>query len=469
MIAAVELDDARALEEACQRDPDFFSREVLGRMRWEAQLEMRRAIWGHRRVLVHSANGVGKTYDLAGIVIEWLERNPGGRVICTGPTFDQVRAGLWSEVRKAYMACEARGLPLGGRMGASSWVIMDGWDAAVASVTNISAIQGRRGAKVLIVVDEAQGVDNGELWDALESLMTADDSRMVVSGNPLKPSGRFFEYASNPDWYAIVIDGLSHPNVIEGREIIPGAITKTWVDERRRLWGEDDPRWQARVRGQFPTEGVNQVVSLGMLEAAKDGVKNVEPEERRAGLDVAREGNDSCYLTVFDEYRRLIHVESWRHKSLMETAGRAKNALAQWKVPAKRMGVDAIGMGAGVVDRLREQGIRVNPVKVSEGQKNRWKGLVGREAAFKNHRAELHWVVRRLLQEKALSIPKRFRQVWADLTVATYTFDGQGRIQIERKDEIKKRIGRSPDAGDAVMLAFSANRTSIRGGLEMVA
>ena len=356
----------RTLRERCEADPDFFGRRILGRRRWDAQLELRCSVFEHRRTLVYSANGVGKTFDLGSDVCEWLVSKRGRRVICTGPTFEQVRRGLWAEVRKAYFGARARGADLGGVMGKHDWVLGDGWDASVLSVDNISAIQGLRGSEVLIAVDEAQGVDNYELWEALMSLLTAEGSRIVLSGNPLYPRGKFFEMTSDPDVNLIQIDGMDHPNVVEGREIFPGAITRTWIDERRKEWGEDSPQFQARVRGRFPTEGTWQVVGLGHLQKTENGTEGVKVP-KVIGLDVARFGGDQNVLGVFDETRTLVHLEHWTGLDLMQTAGRCRQAMEAHAIEPTNVKVDACGMGAGVVDRLAEDNPReLGPKELGE-------------------------------------------------------------------------------------------------------
>lgn len=452
MVAPIE---GHRLRETFEADPLAFSRVVLGRHRIPSQVRMRQAFETERRVHLCSGNSMGKTHELAAYVIEWLARNKGGRVICTGPTEGQVKRGLWQEVRKAFRAAEANGVPIGGRMGALDWVLGDGWDAAVISVDNISAIQGARGRKCLIVVDEAQGVEDVALWDALESLMTAEDSQMIVSGNPLVASGRFFEFTYDPDWFQIQLSAFDHPNVQTGEEVIPGAVTLKWVEEKRKAWGEDSPQWQARVMGVFPDAATNQILTRAMLRAALDRDGDPVQDVRRIGFDVARFGQDASVLGVFDETRTLEHVEHWQGADLMESAGRVRQAMARFNVEPENVKVDACGMGAGVVDRLAEDGIMVDAVDFGEQPQLDWDGVVPDDTGFTNRRAELHWVSRQLVRERELTIPERFREVWADLVVPTYTFDGKGRIKVEDKESIRKRVGRSPDFGDMVHIAMS--------------
>ena len=464
---------AREVREARERDPLFFGRHILGRKRWSRQAEMRLAIGRHRRIHARSGHAVGKTHELASIVNEWLPMTPGGRVLVTGPAHHTVKRGLWQEIRKCYFAANSRlarmGVPftLGGRMGAESWEIADGHDAFIASVDNLSAIQGARGSRCLIIVDEAQGV-RYDLWDALESLMTAEESVMIATGNPLFAEGRFREMASSPIWHTIHIDCHEHPNVVEDRIIFPGAVTKRWIEGRRVEFGgdkcEEDPRWQGRVRGQFPTGGTRQVVSIDHLEHAAQGTVGVVDKPRLA-LDVARYGHDANVLGYFDETRTLRHVESWTGIDTMATTGRLRDAMRRFKVEPEDVKVDACGIGGAVVDRMKEDGIHIDAVDFGALPVGDWSGLKGMASArFKNRRAELHFVTRELLRELSASIPKDepwSRQVWADLQAPTYDFNGKGEIVIEDKESIRTRIGRSPDFGDMVHIGMS-NRGSMK-------
>lgn len=458
MPASPQTDDgAPSLLARCRADPTYFGRVILDRRRWSKQEEMRRAIDVHRRTHVRSANGVGKTFELASIVCEWLPSNPQGRVLCTGPTFETVHRGLWQEVRRCFAAAR---VPLGGRMGEHEWTLGAGWDAVVASVDNPSAIQGGRGRKLLIVVDEAQGVDNVDLWDALESLMSARDSRMISSGNPLVTSGRYYQQSLDPTWHHIHIDGLDHPNVVSGEEIFLGSITRHWVEEKRQAWGENDPRWWARVRGQFPPVGMNQLIPIVWMD---EGERNPEPipalKGRRIGLDVARFGDDWTVLAKIED-GKLVDVIRWRDERTTATAGRVIAEAKAWNVEPHNVKIDVCGVGAGVVDECFACGMVVDAVDFGAGVEEDWADVCS-GSDFMNRRGELYWAARELIRLRHLQIPASFDGVRTDLAAPKYDYP-KGTLRVEEKDSIKKRLGRSPDEGDAVVVALSnASRTGL--------
>ncbi len=445
-----------AIDEAVDADPLLFGRATLGRKRWKRQREIRTALESHRRIAVRAANGVGKTFELGSIVCEWMVTQPGARVICAGPSHHAIKRGLWSEVRRAYYECQRKGIDLGGIMGRDSWTIDDGWDASIVSVDNPSAAHGAHGPRVLIVIDEAQGVEDPVLFEAFDSLMTSPGARMILSGNPLWPQGYFFDATQSEDWHTIQIDGFEHPNIRANAEIVGGSITRVWIDEKKKEWGEDDPRYTARVRGEFPEAGDRQLIPIKLLEACAKIVPPVT-EARRAGLDVAREGNDRNACVILDEHRVLIHCETWRSPDLSYTQGKFLDICRRFHVPPERASVDVCGIGAGVVDGCRAAGYRVKPVNfgatVGLGG---WHSLLGREALHHNLKGELHDAMRQMFRRGLISIPKTLetKPLWVDLTSLQFTFDPSGKFMVRDKDWMRAHTGRSPDCSDALAIAL---------------
>jgi hypothetical protein len=323
--------------------------------------------------------------------------------------------------------------------------------AVAKSVDKPEAMHGVHGPAVLIVVDEAEGVSL-DIWRALDSMMLSEGARMLVLFNPYASTGYCADASNRPDlWNIVRIDALDHPNVVSGENVIPGAISKQAVDEIRQRHGEDSIEWLVGVRGQFPKQGSSQLISMSDLEESVSGGMVVD-EAPRAGLDVARFGGDKNVVVVFDARRRGIHRESWTGLDLMETTGRAIDISRRHNA---RLRIDVCGMGAGVVDRARELGVTVDAVDFGSSPKGDWHGTVANNTAFRNRRAELHWVTRTLIKNKAIAIPRSWSDVWSDLVAPTYSYDSSGRIVVEDKEHMRSRIGRSPDFGDAVHIAMS--------------
>jgi len=449
---AVQRCQARTVFDAVSLDPSFFAQSVLGWTPWSRQREILKSAREHRRTLVMSGHGVGKTRTLASLICETMVTEPDCRIVCMASTYRQVHDALWGEVQKLYR--DAR-LPLGGRMGETDWTLGDGSRASIVAVDDPTALQGIHSRRVLVIVDEAEGVDP-RMWGAIDSLLSSGGSSLVVAFNPVTPSGYLFDAHLNPQrWNVIKVSCLEHPNVAQGEEIITGAVTREWVEEVRAREGEDSPFWASRVCGQFPAAGSDSLVSVAELEATENVATGVR-EPRRIGLDVARMGGDANVLVVLDETRRLVAVESWRGEDLMQTTGRLIDAMRRHGVEGRNVCVDSCGIGAGVVDRLREQNIRVTAVDFGAGAVGDWQTLLGREAAFPNRRCELHAALRSVVRARQISIPSKFREVIADLASVRYWYDSRGRFTVEPKDAIRARIRRSPDFGDALVIALGS-------------
>jgi len=467
-----------ALLDAVKRDPLKFARATLKRRRWKKQREIRRAFETHRLLNVHAAHGTGKTHELASIVHEWMLTRKYSRVVIGGPSHEAIKRGVWGEIRRAYDECLNRGQNLGGFMGKENWIIKDGWDASIVSVDNPNAAHGIHGPRVLVIVEEAQGVNDPQLWAAFKSLVMGPDDRMILNGNPIVPEGYFFETAALPSWHVIQIDGYEHPNVrawrglkekrdltedeiteewvARGRVLIPGSITRQFVYDAKVEWGLDDPRFIARVRGRFPPEGDRQLIPMSLIQSTEKLIPAVT-KKRSAGLDVAfSPTGDKSVLTILDEHRVVISVTSWRGHDLIETAGKVKTAIEEWKLEPAMIAVDVGGAGAGVVHSLKHDGIFVTACDFGAGAKGSWWSLLGEEAHYPNHKTELHDLLRYYFRHKLISVPEKWRETRADLVALRYGPHRSGSISIEDKEKTRTRIGRSPDFSDSLVIALAA-------------
>lgn len=456
---AVKKSQARVIARRIDNDACMFGTHVLGLSLWDGQRRILESVRNHRRTLVVSGHGCSKTNTLGILINETMTRHPECRIITSASTYDQVRKTLWSEVHKL----NARAVvPLGGELLETQWKMSDGSFASISAVDDPTALQGVHGPYVLVILDEAEGI-KANMWAAYDSLLSSSNSRMIACFNPVTPSGYLFDACLNPkDWNVVRLSCLDHPNVVSGEDVIPGGVTREWVEEMRAKYcreGEEPaPAWYSRVLGEFPPAGSNTLVSMSALDALSDVVPDVIVP-RSIGVDIARMGDDESVLTVLDEHRRVIAVESWRKVDLMETVGRIINAMQRHRVDARNVGVDVCGMGAGVGDRLREQGHRVTPVDFGEGPKGDYASLLGREMRFKNRRNEAHAVFQAMVREKQISVPRQFAQTRADLCSVIYGYASDGKFRVESKDEIRERVRRSPDFGDSLLIALCATQT----------
>ena len=172
------------------------------------------------------------------------------------------------------------------------------------------------------------------------------------------------------------------------------------------------------------------------------------------GADIARSGLDKTVFALRYAGNNIDELRTYNLEDTMQTAGRLKGILEKHKTATAI--IDIIGIGAGVYDRLREQGFRVSAFNASERSDDKDKS---RELGFINKRSAAYWNLREMLDPASgeeLALPPDDELI-GDLTAPKWRVTGAGRIQVESKDEIKKRLGRSTDKGDAVAMAMYHN------------
>ena len=429
-------------------DPNGFVEEILGVHLWEKQRDVLTATTTHNRVAVRSGHGTGKSFVASCLILWWLYARR-GLVVTTAPTWSHVEGVLWREIhdrrQKAPVHLPGEGLQTELRIDKT-------WYAVGLSTDQPGAFQGRHHPRLLVVVDEAPGVEE-QVHLEISTLATGEQNCIVLIGNPTVTSGTFYNAFKTPHiWHCIKISCLDHPNVVEGKELIEGAVTKGWIEERAWEWGETHPFWYSRVLGDFPKISTKGVIPLGWLERAQNEEKRLEAmntaEQERlpriGGLDVARYGDNLCVLTV----RRgdaIEFQESWHHASLMETCGRAAKAIKDFEL--KSLVIDAAGVGAGVYDRLIEQRLPVH------GYNGGHRAFT--PGSFSNRRSEMWWAMRTRLEKQRLWLPKNSERLVAELVTPEYELTSSGRIKVETKETLLNRGVKSPDFADSLILCFA--------------
>lgn len=437
-------------------DPEGFARDVLGVSLLDYQREILTALVAHPRVAVPGGHATGKTWVSAVAVLWFLATRRGAQVLTTGPGYFQVEHRLWAKIRRLYAGARK---PIGGELLSATPLLRMGpeWEAVGISPDDPSRFQGGHAEHLLVVMIEAQGIAE-PIYLAAETMMVGPSRRWLCEGNPIESAGPFFGACRDRAlWHVRHVSVLEHPNVladIQGvRRPYADGPTLQWVEERRKAWGEKDPRYIGRVLGQFPEGSQWTIVTLGMLEGADREDPGIE-EPAHMGVDVARYGGDRNVALLLED-RIVREMETWEGQDVMSTVGKIQRLAEAWKVEPSNVHVDATGLGAGVVDRLYELSFPVDYVefgaKPLHDEPN-----VEYGTQFLNRRAELWWRAREWLRRKQLRIPERFSEVWTDLMAPTYRYQSEdGKLQIEPKEQVRKRLGRSPDAGDALCMALS--------------
>jgi phage terminase large subunit len=431
--------DAGQIVKACQANPAFFIQNVLGNpLTWQ-QLAVCNSVNKHRRTAVPSGHGTGKTYLAARLALQRLFAfGPKSKVITTAPTWTQVEKLLWKELRSAYKSSL---YPLGGTLNLTELTIDDDWFALGISTNDTHRFQGFHAPFVTIILDEATGVDP-LIWEAAEGLAIGPNDKFLAIGNPTDPSSDFKRVCDSPLWNVVRLNSEEHPNVVTGEIVVPGAVTREWIEERLiEYGGRDTALYRARVLGLFPEQGDDMLISLADVERAQFRWSQPVGEPASLGADIARFGSDETVEIEIYEDGNVAMPKTHVGQNTMATAGSVKAN------GAKRKAVDDAGLGGGVTDRLRELGIAVIAYNAGESPLDKER--------FLNRRAETWWMIREALKADEINLPPD-NKLAADLTNIKYSYTSKGQIKLESKEEVKKRLGRSPDRGDALAIALFA-------------
>jgi hypothetical protein len=435
-------------------DPVGFIRDVLHGQPWHAQEAIAHAVRDHPLVVVRSANAVGKDWVSARLALWWVYARR-GLALVTGPTERQVVEVVMGELGRAWR--RAKDLP--GELYRTALRVPEAGGLLAYTSTESSRLTGFHAPRVLAILTEAQGVEDFA-FEGLLACATGAEDRVLAVGNPLAPSGRFFA-ASRPSsgWHALRIAASEHPNIVQDREVIPGGPSQAFVQRIAKEYGHGSGVYLARVEGEFPQESEDALCARSWVQAANDRWASGEMEEQAASapvvlsLDPARYGPDESILLVKagPVVREII---GWRKKGTAESAGRVLAYLDEHELSRTetRVVVDEPGLGGGVLDALEEQGANV---KAYNGGRK-----AGNPKRFLNTRAQAFWKLRKRLECGQLALPED-EKLSDELCSIRWRVNSSGLVQIEPKDRLRARIGRSCDRADALAAALWAEKAVV--------
>lgn len=421
------------VQELLDAEPEPYQEEVL-----QAAAEEGRIAW-------RAAHGVGKTATLSWLLLWWLLSRPFSRVLVAAPAFErQVGRYLLPEVRR-WVRRAPEPLPVEVR---ANTVEVEGfgreWFALGVQASDPAKIEGAHADSVAVLADEAKGLP-ADVVAALHGSMTdaGGDRLYVLASVPGGSSGAFYDAFRSGVWTTFATS--AHESEL---------VAESWIEERMEEWGEGSPLYVTRVEGEFPDEDEGTLFRLSDLEAAVERTRE-PPEEGEPepavtlGVDPARFGGDRSALAVWRGCE-LERVEARQGLDTMEVAAWVASEINRREPAAVR--VDEIGIGAGVVDRLRQMGHHVEAVNVGS--------RADRPELHANVRAAIFWRLREALERGDVVLADD-EKLLAELSALRYGFTSRGMIQLEAKDKTRKRVGRSPDLADAVALGFTGARRQI--------
>lgn len=424
----------------------------------------------HGRVAAYGPHGLGKT-TMESLALLWFSiTRDTSAVDWKNPTlasvWRQLEKFLWPEVHKWSKRLNWT------RLGIEPWAdqrellamsikLSHGESFALAS-DQPTSLEGAHADSLFYTFDESKAIP-ADSWDAVEGAFSGAGSDVkqeafaLACSTPGEESGRFYEICTRKpgfqEWWVrrVTID----------EAISAGRVSAQWVEARRLQWGETSVVFKNRVLGEFASSDSTGVIPLAWVERAVDLWNQnaasiaADPRCEGIGVDVGGGKGDGDLTTLALRRQNVItEIRRFGRGDTMETTGRIQGVLnangATDCVPV----VDSIGVGAGVVSRLREMDVAVVPFNAAEGTDRR---DVSGELGFANKRAWAWWNLRELLDpgnEHNVALPPDDLLI-GDLTAPRWRVLSGGKILIESKDDIRQRIGRSTDTGDAVVMVMA--------------
>lgn len=443
---AADLWKTRTRRSSYLTNPQSWAEDRLKAFLWSKQREIVQSVVFNRRTAVQSSHGPGKSY-IAGLVAGWwIDTHPPGEaiVVTTAPTYKQVHGILWEEIRKQHRLGSLPGRVLM----TDQWYIGESLvgEGRKPADHDADGFQGTHRRYVLVILDEACGVPE-VLYTGAESITTNEHCRILAIGNPDSPVGGFRKACTpNSGWNVIRISTFDTPNFTaeeipaELRDLLPSV---EWQQDCLKRWGADSPLYKSKVLGEFPESAEDALIPLSWILRAQE--QTIEPrkhDESKLGVDVARFGTDRSVI-YHNHGGRLRLLSDRNGESTTVTAGRTIFAWRECRTTD--INVDGVGVGAGVVDMLDEDGYPVVDMQAGSGTSD--------PKRFVNARAEWYWNLRGMFERDEVDLDPDDEELAAQLSSLRYFFDRRARIQIESKDDMRKRGMPSPDRADAAMLA----------------
>ena len=446
-------------------NPVAFAQVILSQRIWSKQIEILESIAKHPRTAVKACHASGKTYIAALAVLWWIATHPNGIVVTTAPTWMQVEHLIWGEIHKLLRFSKID-FP---RASATALYIDSKRYAIGLSTNDGDRFQGFHG-DVLVVLDEATGV-LPEIYEAIEGIRAGGKVHVLAIGNPLRASGPFYDAftSGRESWNLITISAFDTPNLagltpetllaLPEEELDnnawPYLTTRRWVKERLSEWGQGHQLWDSRVMGNFPHQSDDALFSLTWLEEAR--ARQEGDGEVFAGVDVGGPGEDETGLCV-RRGPKIVLLKAWTQD---QPYGAVTAALMPFKKELKAINVDAVGIGVGMVNHLRNAGFKVNPVNVGNSARDKTK--------FFTLKAEIYWQMRERAQKGELAGLTDEKAI-AQLISIRYFHTPKGLVMIESKKDAAKRGVKSRDRAEAIILAFADIKkagSNLLGWMEM--
>jgi phage terminase large subunit len=440
--------------EKYKTDPTRFVREILGQEPDPWQIELLEATMTERLCAIKSGHGIGKSTCCAWLMLHHMLCFYPQKTVCTAPTASQLFDALFAELKSQLLrlppALQQLFEVFSERIVLKADPSGSFCSARTARAENPDSLQGIHSANVLLICDEASSVSNA-IFEAAGGSLSTPNSKLVMVGNPTRSEGYFYDAftkLSDRYWTRTVSCEDS------------SRVTPEYIEEMEERYGRDSGVFSVRVLGNFAETTEDTIISNSLVEAAVS--RDVDLSETAPivwGLDIARFGSDKSALCKRQGNHVIEPIKSWAKLDTMALTGAVyaeyTKAQAEDKVPVEIL-CDSIGVGAGCCDRMRE--LNMPAIDVNTGESASVSGQ------YKNLRAELWHKAKEWFEQLNCRIPRDERLMF-ELCSPRYTYESTGKIRMETKSEMKKRIGHkgSPDFADSFVLTFAGTSAIMSG------
>jgi phage terminase large subunit len=414
------------------------------------------ALVAGKDVGVESGTGTGKT-RFGALIVQWyLAVYRDAITVTLAPKGDQLRLHIWKEIgrdwqkfSKRFPQAELLDLALrmrGDERDRQSWAAVGFPVGVEAGAESATKAQGFHADRLLFVFEETPGIPK-PVMTAVENTCTGDNNQRLAFGNPDHQQDSLHEFCQNPGVVHVRMSAYDHPNVVTGRDVIPGAVTRKAILRRKLKYGVESRLYQSRVRGISPAEAADALIKLSWCTHAK-GLQSAYRSDRHVrralGVDVANSENGDLGAIARGAGRILEEVVAFPCPNANALGRQVVSEARSAEVDPEYVGIDGVGVGAGAVNEARDSGFWVQacnggdkPDETADAEK------------FNNKRSQMYWQMRLDLEHADLALPEDDELI-EDLTTPKWQ-TRNGKIIVESKEEIKKRIGRSPNKGDAAV------------------
>lgn len=436
-----------------RQDPVAFVRECFNVEPDPWQVEVLQAFVKHNRIALKASKGVGKTAIDAMCAWNFLGTRPFAKIAATSISGDNLADGLWAEMAKWQERNRHSDFPFlaeGFTWNKTrifcndhpeNWFMSArSWSKSADSSQQANTLAGLHADYILFIIDESGGIPDAVMSAAEAALASGVETKLLQSGNPTHLSGGLYRACTSER-------DLWHVTTVTSDPDDPNRstrVSKEWAIEQINKWGRNNPWVLVNVFGQFPPSSLNSLLGVEEVEAAmkrRADISDYESAQKRLGIDCARFGDDR---TVIFPRQGLMGFKPVIMRDARSHDIAARIALAKSKWNSELELVDGTGgFGSGVVDSLIQAGH--SPLEIHFSGK-------AIDNRYLNKRAEM-WFNMAEWVKRGGCLPYDAELI-KELTAPTYSFQN-GKFMIEPKEQIKERLGYSPDIADALALTFA--------------